>query len=219
MKKLAPFLGIALSVWLAGDMSARNLVTTNGETFHNFELLAKEPTGLRLMHRDGVAFVDFMALADADRTEFGFDAAAYAAGRAQAEKIAAAKRWWQAVMARRVAILQAQKEAEAARGDVTFANRGSAVQDSSGPQTSASLNRSGGGSATVDTAIIAPVVPLGFTVQNFRTIRSSPLIIHHGIPTAVTGRMQGGIRGGSVGLSGSSFGVSRSSFGPAMMGR
>ena len=130
MKKLAPSLGIALAVLLAGELEARDLKTTTGEVFQNFAVTKMEPTGLRIQHDAGVAFVDFILLSDADKKEFGFDAAAYAAG--QAEKIAAEKRRLQALAAQQAAILAARKAAAQEDG-----GRDAVAKDSSRRQPAA----------------------------------------------------------------------------------
>ena len=81
---------ITASVWLAATGDARDLKTVNGEVFKNIAVSKKDATGIQITHDDGVAFVDFKNLSDAEQKEFGFDPAKYAAG--QQEKIAAEKR-------------------------------------------------------------------------------------------------------------------------------
>ena len=90
MKTLRCALLIAASVVLTTVGDARDLKTVNGEVFKNIAVTKKDATGIQITHDDGVAFVDFKNLADAEQKEFGFDPAKYAAG--QQEKIAAEKR-------------------------------------------------------------------------------------------------------------------------------
>ena len=90
MKTLRFALLIAASVWLTATGDARDLKTVNGEVFKNIAVSKKDGTGIQITHDDGVAFVDFKNLSDAEQKEFGFDPAKYAAG--QQEKIAAEKR-------------------------------------------------------------------------------------------------------------------------------
>ena len=81
---------IAATVLMAAAGDARDLKTVNGEVFKNIAVSKKDATGIQITHDDGVAFVDFKNLADAEQKEFGFDPAKYAAG--QQEKSAAEKR-------------------------------------------------------------------------------------------------------------------------------
>ena len=90
MKTIRFVLLIAASVWLAPTGDARDLQTVSGEFFKNIVVSKKDATGIRITHDDGVAFVDFKNLPDAEQKEFGYDPATYAAG--QQAKIAAEKR-------------------------------------------------------------------------------------------------------------------------------
>lgn len=137
-------LGIALSVLIAGEAAARDLKTTTGEVFLNFAVTHQGPTGLRIQHDAGVAFVDFILLAEAEKKEFGFDAAAYAA--AHAEKRAAEKLRLQAMAAHQAAVLAARKAA--AQAD---ASRGVATRSPSDRQAAQSVSEPQGVQATVDT--------------------------------------------------------------------
>ena len=171
MKRLAPSLCVALSVLLAGEIAARDLKTTTGEVYHNFAVTKKEPTGLRIAHDDGVAFVDFILLSEAEKKEFGFDAAAYAAG--QGEKAAEEKARQQALAAQ----LAARKAAEKAAGERSLADRDYSSRDYSQRQIPPVQQ---GVQATVDTP--------DFSTQTYSS--DGTLIIYHA-PRVVVGKMRG----------------------------
>ena len=97
---------ITASALLNSDSFARDLKTLNGDVFKNITVTKREATGVQITHDDGVIFLDFRNLAEADQKEFGFDPAVYVAG--QKEKIEAEKR-------RREQALAAQQAAAAAR--------------------------------------------------------------------------------------------------------
>lgn len=174
MKGLAPSLGIALSVLLAGEMAARDLKTTTGEVFHNFAVTKKEPTGLRIVHDDGAAFVDFILLSEAEKKEFGFDAAAYAAG--SADKAAAEK----ALATQQAAAAVARKAAERANAERNYAERDYTARDYSQRQVPPIAPVRQGLQVTVDTP--------GFSYQ---TYRGDGLIYFDGTQPGVVGRIRG----------------------------
>ena len=97
---------VAVSALLSTGSLARDLKTLGGDVFKNITVAKKESTGIQITHDDGVIFVDFKNLMEADQKEFGFDAALYAAG--QQQKIEAEKR-------RREQAFAAQQAAAAAR--------------------------------------------------------------------------------------------------------
>ena len=109
---------IAATVLMAAAGDARDLKTVNGEVFKNIAVSKKDATGIQITHDDGVAFVDFKNLADAEQKEFGFDPAKYAAG--QQEKSAAEKR-------RREIAAQQAAAAKAAAANAPTADPGTAA--------------------------------------------------------------------------------------------
>ena len=145
MKRPAIFFGVTFSVLLAGEMAGRDLKTTTGEVYHNFAVTKKEATGLRIAHDDGVGFVDFILLSDADKKEFGYDPAAYTAG--QAEKIAAEKARQQALAAQ----LAAKKAAEKAFNEQPYTDRDYASRDYGQREIPPVVPNSNGVQVTVDT--------------------------------------------------------------------
>jgi hypothetical protein len=72
---------------------ARDITTLRGETFYDITVTRVEKTGIAVMHRKGVAFLDFSILSEELRREFGYSPEAYAAGQAQIQQqqIAAAE--------------------------------------------------------------------------------------------------------------------------------
>jgi len=81
---------VALSALLVSSAAARDLKTFNGEVYKNITVTKKDATGLQISHDDGVAFLDFRNLAEAEQKEFGYDPAAYAAGwkeKREADKV------------------------------------------------------------------------------------------------------------------------------------
>jgi hypothetical protein len=100
---------LAATLLLGGNGLARDLTTNNGDVFKNISVQSKEPAGIRIVHDDGVAFLDFKTLSEADQKDFGFDPAAYADERKQ--KLEAAKlRREQAELAALQAIASAQAQ-------------------------------------------------------------------------------------------------------------
>jgi len=108
MKRVRYFL-LAAALMLGSSGLARDLTTNDGDVFKNISVRSKDPTGIRIMHDDGVAFLDFKNLSEADQKDFGFDPATYAdAGK---QKFEAAKlRREQAKLASLQAIASAQAQ-------------------------------------------------------------------------------------------------------------
>ncbi len=103
---VAAFLA-ASSAW------ARDISTTTGQVYHNAVVTKTQPDGIRIEHDDGVGFIDFQTLSEADRNEFGYDPANYAA--AQKDQASNDKRRQEYTwMAARQALYLAGKAAEAA---------------------------------------------------------------------------------------------------------
>jgi hypothetical protein len=65
---------------LGGNALARDIKTVSGDVFKNITVQWKDATGIQVMHNDGVAFLDFKNLSEADQKEFGYNAATYADG-------------------------------------------------------------------------------------------------------------------------------------------
>jgi hypothetical protein len=107
--KRAHYFLLAAVLMLGSSGLARDLTTNNGDVFKNISVRSKDPTGIRIVHDDGVAFLDFKSLSEADQKDFGFDPAAYAdAGK---QKFEAAKlRGEQAKLANLQAIATAQAQ-------------------------------------------------------------------------------------------------------------
>jgi len=81
---------MAIAALLVSFAAARDLKTFNGEVYKNITVTKKDATGLQISHDDGVAFLDFRNLAEAEQKEFGYDPAAYAAGwkaKLEADKV------------------------------------------------------------------------------------------------------------------------------------
>src|SRR5580698_1004959 len=64
---------------LASSAWARDITTTTGEIYHNAVVTKVQPDGVRILHDDGVGFLNFQILTETDRKDFGFNPAAYAA--------------------------------------------------------------------------------------------------------------------------------------------
>src|SRR5262249_36592161 len=65
---------------LGGSAGARDLKTISGEVYKNVEVRTKDPTGIQIMHDEGVVFLDFKNLSAADQKEFGYNPETYAEG-------------------------------------------------------------------------------------------------------------------------------------------
>lgn len=87
---LLGFVALSASIVLA---DARDITTLKGETFYSVTITRVEKTGIAVMHRNGVAFLDFLILPEEIRREFGYTSEGYAAGQAllQQQQIAAAE--------------------------------------------------------------------------------------------------------------------------------
>jgi hypothetical protein len=77
--KLSRFWMLIVASTLASGAWARDITTTTGDVFHNAVVTKVQPDGIRIVHDDGVGFVNFQILAEQDRKEFGFNLVAYAA--------------------------------------------------------------------------------------------------------------------------------------------
>jgi sRNA-binding protein len=60
---------------------ARDIKTLAGDVYYNVTITRVEKTGIGVMHRSGVAFLDFSILQDDIRKEFGYTPEGYAAGK------------------------------------------------------------------------------------------------------------------------------------------
>jgi hypothetical protein len=81
---------LSVSIGVAG---AGDITTLKGETFYNVTITRIEKTGIGVMHRNGVVFLDFSILPEDIRREFGYTPEGYAAGQAliQQQQLAAAE--------------------------------------------------------------------------------------------------------------------------------
>ena len=121
MKRVLYFL-LAATLLLGSSGLARDLTTISGDVFKNITVQSKDATGIQIMHDDGVAFLDFKNLSEADQKAFGFDLAAYADGwkqKFEAEKL----RREQAELATLLAITRAQ--AQVAQANAALAQEAS----------------------------------------------------------------------------------------------
>lgn len=86
-------LGFALLMASLALVVARDITTLKGDTYYNVTVTRVEKTGIAVMHRTGVAFLDFLILPEEVRREFGYSPEAYAAGQAllQQQALAAAE--------------------------------------------------------------------------------------------------------------------------------
>lgn len=75
------FVSIALIVALLRLAQAHDLTTLTGEVFHDIKITRIEKTGIGVMHRDGVVFLDFSVLRPETRQQLGYSEAAYSAGK------------------------------------------------------------------------------------------------------------------------------------------
>ena len=71
---------LVATLLLGGSVGARDIKTVGGDVFKNIEVRSKDATGIQIMHDDGVIFLDFKNLSEADQKEFGYDPATYADG-------------------------------------------------------------------------------------------------------------------------------------------
>jgi len=69
---------LVATLLLGGSSFARDLKTVSGDIYKNVTVRSRDATGIQIMHDDGVAFLDFKNLSEADQKEFGFDLATYA---------------------------------------------------------------------------------------------------------------------------------------------
>ncbi len=157
MKTLTLGLAVGALALLVANGAARDLKTTTGETFHNISVTQIQPLGIRITHDDGAGFYYFMQLTEADRSEFGYDPAAYAAAYGQLlvqEQRLAEQR---ALLARRAAIAAtlAQVAADDAAPAVPMLSFGPAP---TGYRTSSSQLNTAGGASDFGDVVVAPAV-------------------------------------------------------------
>ena len=79
MKRAFLFL-LGATLLLGGYAEARDLKTLSGDVFKNVEVRTKDATGIQILHDEGVTFLDFKNLSEADQKDFGYDPALYADG-------------------------------------------------------------------------------------------------------------------------------------------
>jgi len=71
---------LVATLLLGGNVGARDLKTVSGDVYKNIEVRSKDATGIQIMHDDGVVFLDFKNLSEADQKDLGYDPALYADG-------------------------------------------------------------------------------------------------------------------------------------------
>jgi restriction system protein len=103
--------------FIAATSFALNIATTDRKLYQDCEVKAVEKDGVRIMHRDGSAFLDFDTLPSALQKQFGWTAEKSAARKAERaaeaerQRIAAEKA--RRAMEERAAAIKAQAEAKA----------------------------------------------------------------------------------------------------------
>ena len=159
MKRAFFSLLVATAV-LGGSAGARDIKTLSGDVFKNIEVRSKDPTGIQIMHADGVTFVDFKNMNAADQKEFGYNPAIYAEG--WREKFEAERK------RREAAEIAAQQAAARARA---LAAQNQADANASAPETFQPTNQTGL-EVTVDSpGFTYGGYPVGgFVVPGFSTI-------------------------------------------------
>jgi hypothetical protein len=80
MKTRRPILVCLILLVFTHAGYARDIKTRAGQLYKDVTVSRVEAAGIRITHRDGVAFIDFKDLPAEIQKEFGFDAAVYAAG-------------------------------------------------------------------------------------------------------------------------------------------
>ncbi len=78
--KRAFFSLLVATLLLGGSVGARDLKTMSGDVYKNIEVRSRDATGIQIMHDDGVVFLDFKNLSEADQKDFGYNADLYADG-------------------------------------------------------------------------------------------------------------------------------------------
>lgn len=95
---------------------ARDLTTVSGEVFKNITVTKIDATGVQISYADGVVFLDFKNLGEAEQKEFGFNPATYATGWLQKLEANKYRRQQQALAAQQAA---ARARTQAAQQPVT----------------------------------------------------------------------------------------------------
>jgi hypothetical protein len=72
------FYSLLVVLLLAVGAMGRDIKTVSGDVYKNVSVRSKDATGIQIMHDDGVAFLDFKNLSEADQKDFGFDLTTYA---------------------------------------------------------------------------------------------------------------------------------------------
>lgn len=159
MKRALLFLLVAAAV-LGGQAIARDIKTVGGDVYKNVEVRFKDPTGIQIMHDDGVTFLDFKNLSDADQKDFGYNAETYADGW---------KQKFEAERKRREAAELAAQQANARAKALAAQNQANA--NASVPETYQPTNQS-----PVEVTVDSPGITYGgypvggFVVPGFSTI-------------------------------------------------
>lgn len=93
---------------------ARDITTTTGQVYHNAVVTKAQPNGVRISHDDGVGFLDYQILSEADRKEFGYDPVVYAAASKDEAGLEKRRNELQLLLAQRALYLAAQAAQAAA---------------------------------------------------------------------------------------------------------
>ncbi|EDY18231.1 hypothetical protein CfE428DRAFT_4367 [Chthoniobacter flavus Ellin428] len=152
-----------------GSAGARDIKTLSGDVFKNIEVRSKDATGIQIMHDDGVTFLDFKNMSEADQKDFGYNVETYAEGWKQ--KFEAERQ------RREAAELAAQQALARARA---LAAQNQANANASTPETYRPTNQTG-----LEVTVDSP----GFTYDGY------PVggFVVPGFSTIIPGRMRGGV--------------------------
>ena len=75
--KRALFPLLVATLLLGGSAGARDIKTISGDVYKNIDIKSRDATGIQIMHDDGVVFLDFKNLSEADQKEFGYNVEAW----------------------------------------------------------------------------------------------------------------------------------------------
>ena len=106
---------------------APEITTLDGVTYYNITINQIEKTGIRVRHRDGVGFIDFLRLPFQLRRKYGYTEAAYAAGKAiqQQQKLAAEEN--QRRIAANIAAREAKDQQRREQAQASFTQQPSSI--------------------------------------------------------------------------------------------
>ena len=105
----------ALLLFIAASSYALEIVTLDGKTFHESEVKKVEREGVRIVHRDGTAFLDFDVLPSALQKQYGWTPEKSAARKAERTAAADAQR----IANEKARKANEEKQAAIARAQIT----------------------------------------------------------------------------------------------------